>query len=135
MLNSDPAIRKGWRGIQQRLPIHGRLVCTETEIYSICAPGANINETMFDLILCNAKLMDGRVVDIAIKNGAICAIAPKITESATADLNAEGRLTIPAFVNGQPPACKSFWRRLPQTLPEEIQALPLFEAAEHVKHL
>ncbi|MEM8860803.1 MAG: amidohydrolase family protein, partial [Chloroflexota bacterium] len=90
---------------------------------------------MFELILRNAKLMNGRVVDIAISHGAIMAIKPQIAEAATTELDAGGRLTIPAFVNGQLHACKSFWRRLLQTLPKEIQGLPLFEAAEHVKHL
>ena len=90
---------------------------------------------MFDLILRNARLSDGRVVDIGIAKGAIMVIEPRIPETGQQEIDADGNLTLPAFVNGQLHACKSFWRRLLQTLPADIQALPPFEAAQHVKQL
>lgn len=88
---------------------------------------------MTDLILRKAKLTSGQSVDIAIDAGTITAIEPSLDQSATQELRINGRLTLPAFVNGQLHACKSFWRRILQTLPDEIQALPPFDAAAHVK--
>ncbi|MEM7133522.1 MAG: amidohydrolase family protein [Chloroflexota bacterium] len=90
---------------------------------------------MLDLILRNACLNDGRVVDIGIESGLIGAIEPHLSQPAHQELSIEARLTIPAFVNGQLHACKSFWRRLLHTLPDEIQNLPRFDAATHVKSL
>lgn len=88
-----------------------------------------------DLILRAARLMDGRTVDIGLTGGTITAIEPALTQSAATELHAEGGLTLPAFVNGQLHACKSFWRRLLHTLPPEVQRLPRFEAAARVKQL
>jgi cytosine deaminase len=85
-----------------------------------------------DLILREARLMDGRTVDIGVAGGVIAALEPRLGQAA-AELRAEGRLTIPAFVNGQLHACKSFWRRLLAALPPEAQRLPRFQAAGHVK--
>ena len=79
---------------------------------------------MIDLVLRNARLMNSRSVDIGITNGVITVIAPHIDDAAQSEIDAENCLTLPAFVNGQLHACKSFWRRLLQTLPEEIQQLP-----------
>ncbi|MEM7800097.1 MAG: amidohydrolase family protein [Chloroflexota bacterium] len=90
---------------------------------------------MFELILRNAKLIDGRQVDIAIQQAAIMVVEANIPAKGERELDAEGHLTIPAFVNGQLHACKSFWRRLLKTLPKEIQQLSPFEAAAHVKPL
>lgn len=90
---------------------------------------------MFDLILKRARLMSGQVVDIGITDGTIHAVEPQLAEDGTIELDGNGRLTLPAFVNGQLHACKSFWRRLLHTLPTEIQQLPPFEAAQHVKPL
>ena len=91
---------------------------------------------MVDLILRNARLTDGTLVDIAIDAGLITAVQPNLAQTTTnREVAIEGRLTLPAFVNGQLHACKSFWRRLLQTLPDEIQNLPPFEAAAHVKKL
>ncbi len=89
------------------------------------------------IILRNAQTHIGPRVDIAIDHGIISAIQPRLPASAptssTIELDAGGRLTIPAFVNGQLHACKSFWRRLLAQMPAAIQALPPFEAAAHVK--
>lgn len=90
---------------------------------------------MFDLVLRNARLMDEKTADIGINNGTIMAIAPQLNETGQQELDAGGRLTLPAFVNGQLHACKSFWRRLLYKLPAEVQILPPFEAASHVKPL
>ncbi|MCB0114401.1 MAG: amidohydrolase family protein [Caldilineaceae bacterium] len=87
------------------------------------------------LILRNATHHDGARVDIGIEDGKITAIEAQIAATAVAEIDAGGRLTLPAFVNGQLHACKSFWRRLLAELPPEIQRLPRFEAAAHVKRL
>lgn len=88
-----------------------------------------------ELILRNAQLHNGPRVDIAIDGGKIAAIEPHLPATAQNEIDAGGRLTIPAFVNGQLHACKSFWRRLLAQLPLEVQALPPFQAAAHVKRL
>lgn len=88
-----------------------------------------------DLILRNAQLHNGPQVDIAIEGGRIAAIQPHIPGVGATEIDAGGRLTIPAFVNGQLHACKSFWRRLLTQLPPQVQALPRFQAAAQVKHL
>ncbi|MEM6431296.1 MAG: amidohydrolase family protein [Deinococcota bacterium] len=86
-----------------------------------------------DIILRNARLIDGREVDIAVADGIITDIAPELTASAKVEHDASGQLALPAFVNGQLHACKVFWRRKLKGLPTDIQALPRFEAAKHVK--
>lgn len=88
-----------------------------------------------NLIIRQARLQGGNIVDIGISNGTIVAIEPSLTVTAPVELAAEERLTLPAFVNGQLHACKSFWRRLLTTLPDDRQALPRFQAAHHVKQL
>lgn len=88
-----------------------------------------------DLIVRNAQLHNGPRVDIAIDGRRIAAIDSHIPARGQREIDAGGRLTIPAFVNGQLHACKSFWRRLLAQLPPEVQALPPFEAAAHVKRL
>jgi cytosine deaminase len=88
-----------------------------------------------DLIIRNARLHDGRAVDIGVTNGLIAAIAPALEETAALELSAAGGLALPAFVNGQLHACKSFWRRLLAQLPPEVQQLPRFIAARHVKRI
>lgn len=88
-----------------------------------------------DLIIRQARLHDGAIVDIGVSNRQITAIEPTLTATAPVELAAEERLTLPAFVNGQLHACKSFWRRLLTTLPPDLQALPRFQAAHHVKQL
>ena len=77
--------------------------------------------------------MNGRMVDIGIVDGVITAVSPHLDQSAQQTLHINQNLTLPAFVNGQLHACKSYWRRLLHTLPDEIQELPRFEAASHVK--
>jgi len=86
-----------------------------------------------NLILRQATLHDGRTVDIGIDNGMIVALQPELIASATEEINVAGCLALPAFVNAQLHACKSFWRRLLPTLPPEQQALPRFQAAHFVK--
>ncbi|MCX6048153.1 MAG: amidohydrolase family protein [Chloroflexi bacterium] len=86
-----------------------------------------------DIIIRQARLMDGRVVDIGIQTGYIAALSPTLAEQATTEIQADRRLVLPAFVNGQLHACKVFWRRKLATLPAEIQALPRFQAAQFVK--
>lgn len=88
---------------------------------------------MPDLLLRNARIQNGKTVDIAVNDGRIQAIGPDSTATATTELDAGGRLTLPAFVNGQLHACKSFWRRIVSGLPADLQALPRFDLATHVK--
>ena len=90
---------------------------------------------MMDLILRQARLMDGHLVDIGIVDGVITAIESHLPQKGRRELAVRGQLTLPAFVNGQLHACKSFWRRLLHTLPPEVQALPRFTAAKQVKQL
>ena len=85
-----------------------------------------------DLILRNARLLDGQIVDIGMEDGGIVRLEPGL-ETAKEELDAGGGLTLPAFVNGQLHACKVFWRRKLAALPERVRALPRFEAARHVK--
>ena len=86
-----------------------------------------------DIIIRQARLHDGRTVDIGISNGHITAIEPTLSASASTEVAANQCLTLPAFVNGQLHACKSFWRRHLTALPAEQQALPRFQAAHYVK--
>ena len=86
-----------------------------------------------DLILRQTGLPDGSIVDIGIINDKISAIAPTLATTGVRELAAHGMLTLPAFVNGQLHACKSFWRRILSTLPDEQQHLPRFQAAHYVK--
>lgn len=86
-----------------------------------------------DLIIRNARLMDGAQVDIGVNGKQICAIESKIAAQATQEIDARGQLTLPAFVNGQLHACKSFWRRRLAEQPQEVQSLPRFQAAAYVK--
>ena len=86
-----------------------------------------------DLIIRNARLMDGSQVDIGVKAEQICALENKIAAQATQEIEAKGRLTLPAFVNGQLHACKSFWRRRLAEQPAAVQSLPRFQAASYVK--
>jgi cytosine/creatinine deaminase len=88
-----------------------------------------------DLIVRRARLMDGRIADVAIAGDTIAAIEPQLDARAAMELDAGENLALPAFVNGQLHACKSFWRRLLAQLPPEIQHLPRFQAARHVKRL
>lgn len=53
-----------------------------------------------DLIIRNAKLRDKDIlVDIAINNGVIAEIKPNIEYSAKEEINAKGKLTVPAFID------------------------------------
>lgn len=65
-----------------------------------------------DLLIRGAHLASGQQeqVDIAIEDGLIRAIEAELPDSAKQVIEADGRLVIPAFVNGHLHACKSFWR-------------------------
>ena len=55
---------------------------------------------MFDLIIRNANLPDGRTgIDIAVRGGTIAAVGPGITGEAGEVINATGRLVTPPFVD------------------------------------
>ena len=56
---------------------------------------------MTDLILRQARLMSGNIVDIAITDGGITAIEPTLPEAGKTELQAKKLLTLPAFDNGQ----------------------------------
>jgi len=86
-----------------------------------------------DLIIRQARLMDGRIVDIGVQGDRIAALAAQLPQVAASEIQAGQRLVLPAFVNGQLHACKVFWRRKLSTLPPEIQQLPRFQAAQFVK--
>ena len=86
-----------------------------------------------DLIIRQARLQDGNVVDIGVIGSQITAIESHLSVTAPIELAANHRLTLPAFVNGQLHACKSFWRRRLSNLPADVQQLPRFQAAHHVK--
>jgi cytosine/creatinine deaminase len=90
-------------------------------------------EKNMDIIIRRAKLHDGSVVDIAIDKGIITQIFPNLTQTARTEINANENLVLPAFVNGQLHSCKVFWRRGLSKLSEDVQRLPRFEAAHHVK--
>ena len=64
-----------------------------------------------DLLLRNARLLDGRLTDIGIQDGVVTGLKPGLTRTATSERDLDGKLTLPAFVNGQLHACKVFWRR------------------------
>jgi cytosine deaminase len=55
---------------------------------------------MLDLAIRNANLPDGRTgIDIAIKDGRIAEVAPKIQAEASREIDASGRLVTPPFVD------------------------------------
>lgn len=74
---------------------------------------------MLELIIRNARLLDGRLVDVGMEDGYISALEPSIERSAKSELDAAGKLLMPAFVNGQLHACKVFWRRKLSSAPPE----------------
>jgi len=86
-----------------------------------------------DLLLRNARLLNGHITDIAIEDGHIVKLEPDLELAAKEELNLEKKLTLAAFVNGQLHACKVFWRRNLKQLNPELQKLARFQAAKHVK--
>ena len=55
---------------------------------------------MFDLIVRNANLPDGRSgIDIAVQGGTIAAVAPGIVAEAREVIDATGRLVTPPFID------------------------------------
>ncbi len=86
-----------------------------------------------DIIIRNARLLSTQVVDVGIEDGLIAALEPSLSVTAKAEYDLNEQLLMPAFVNGQLHACKVFWRRKLAGLPENLRALPRFEAAKHIK--
>jgi cytosine/creatinine deaminase len=86
-----------------------------------------------DLILRRVVLPDGRLADVGVQDGGIVAIEESLRESARQEIEADGRLLMPAFVNAHLHACKSFWRQELVKLPPDVQALHRFEALGEVK--
>ena len=86
-----------------------------------------------DIIIRNARLLSAQVVDVGIEDGLIAALEPSLSVTAKAEYDLNEQLLMPAFVNGQLHACKVFWRRKLAGLPENLRALPRFEAAKHIK--
>ena len=55
---------------------------------------------MLDLIIRNANLPDGRKgMDIAVENGRILEVGPKLEAQATREIDATDRLATPPFVD------------------------------------
>jgi len=77
--------------------------------------------------------MDGQLVDVGLEDGLIARLEPDLESSGKRELDLQGRLTLPAFVNGQLHACKAFWERPLAILPEAVRALPRMAAFRHVK--
>lgn len=86
-----------------------------------------------DLILRQVTLQDGTIADIGIEQNRIVDRASRLNATAATEIDATGLLLLPAFVNAQLHACKSFWRRLLPALSPEQQALPRFQAAHFIK--
>lgn len=84
------------------------------------------------LLIRDARLISGQIADIAISQNRIVAIAPKLNFPAEV-IEANQRLVLPAFVNGQLHTCKVFWRQGLEKLSKDIQRLPRFQAAHYVK--
>ncbi len=69
-----------------------------------------------DLLLRNARVASGEILDIAVQDGFIARLEPELNVTAKLELDAANCLTIPTFVNGHLHACKSDWRsHLPDT--------------------
>ena len=90
---------------------------------------------MAEILLRNGRLLSGESTDVLIKHGRITQITPELQEEAETIIDLAGKLILPAFVNGQLHACKSFWRRLVDQLPPDIRELPRFEMASYAKAL
>lgn len=58
-----------------------------------------MEKTYYDIILRQGRLLSGDVVDIAIASGKIAAIAPEIIASAELELEINGQLVSPPFVD------------------------------------
>lgn len=89
-----------------------------------------------DLMLRGGVLPSGQQVDVGIADGVIAALEPQLTQTARQEIDLEGALLLPAFVNGHLHACKSFWRpglaRLEQPIHLE-DATQRFAAIHRVK--
>ncbi|MDX2007929.1 MAG: amidohydrolase family protein [Meiothermus sp.] len=86
-----------------------------------------------DIILRNATLPSGQTADVGIQDGHIAALEPALSTSAVREINLEGLVTQPAFVNPHLHACKSFWTLELERQPPEVRALHRFQALGHVK--
>ena len=65
-----------------------------------------------DILLKNACLSSGQILDIAIQDGVIAHLEPNLNMTAKLELDVANCLTMPTFVNGHLHACKSDWRKL-----------------------
>jgi cytosine deaminase len=61
-----------------------------------------------DLIVRNARLRDGKTVEIGIEGGKIAAIADKVSASAGQEIDAQGNLVTESFVNPHLHLCKVY---------------------------
>jgi cytosine deaminase len=61
-----------------------------------------------DLIVRNARLRDGRKVDIGVEGGKIAAITDNISASAAREIDAQGNLVTESFVNPHLHLCKVY---------------------------
>ncbi|MCZ7527026.1 MAG: amidohydrolase family protein [Acidimicrobiia bacterium] len=52
-----------------------------------------------DLLVRRARLRDGRVVDLAVRDGRFVRVAPEVTEPARTEIDASGRLVLPGLVD------------------------------------
>ena len=68
-----------------------------------------------------------------MQDGGIVAVEESLSESARQEIEANGRLLIPTFVNAHLHACKSFWRQELVKLPPGVQAKHRFDALADVK--
>lgn len=59
----------------------------------------SVFDPVFDLILRQGRLADGRRVDIAVDGGRIAAIAPRIDAAARQEMDCAGHLVTPPFVD------------------------------------
>jgi cytosine deaminase len=64
---------------------------------------------MLDLLIRNANLPDGeKGIDIAIENGSIIQVGPKLDVQATREIDATDRLATPPFVEPAARECKRY---------------------------
>ena len=81
----------------------------------------------------NARLNSDRIVHLEITDERFSRISETPLQPRQDDLDAEGRLVIPAFVNAHLHVEKSFWRRELLQQPIEVQHLHRFDSSQYVK--
>ncbi|MBV8097133.1 MAG: hypothetical protein JO110_28590, partial [Acetobacteraceae bacterium] len=55
----------------------------------------------YDLVVRNARLRTGTVIDIAVRDGKYAALEPQVHETGKTEIGADGRLTTESFVIAQ----------------------------------